>query len=250
MLRPLCYEAASLNPEDDSVQTVGRYRKVFMRRPEMKMLKALSIAIILFLLMTQAASAQAPQWKTADYDAARDFSIQSNPNGVWSYGWESSLGSALDLYTVTDTTSVQGMSFWSAYLNSLPYVAHNDTDKQNCWQTVCIPPSYLQLHPGPIGELSVLRWTAPSSGTFQMQIEFVGLDWAGPTSTYVHVLLNSKRSLLKAPITSYQLPLSFPRALLLSAGDTLDFIVDWGKDGNYNSDSTGAEVKISKLGPH
>ncbi len=84
-----------------------------------------------------------------------------------------------------------------------------------------------------------------------MEVRFVGVDYAGPTSTYAHVVLNSKRSLLKAPITSYQWPLSFePRALWLSAGDTLDFIVDWGKNGNYNADSTGAEVKISKLGQH
>jgi len=84
-----------------------------------------------------------------------------------------------------------------------------------------------------------------------MAVNFVGLDYQYPTTTYVHVLLNSKRSFLKAPITSYQWPLSFaPISLQLCPGDTVDFIVDWGKDGDYTGDSTGAEVKIWKLAQH
>ncbi|MGA8150582.1 MAG: hypothetical protein WB952_06510 [Terriglobales bacterium] len=221
----------------------------------MKMLKALGIAITLLLLMLQAVSAQAPQCttKNADYDAVRDFSIQANPNGVWSYGWESTLGAPLTLYTVPDTNCYPGfgISVWHEEGPcDLPYVAHNDTDKQICYGSFCVPPTYLQLHPGRSGELTVLRWTAPSSGKFLMQTIFVGLDCC-TTSTYVHVQLNSKRSFLKAPITSYQWPLSFkPRPLALSAGDTLDFIVDQGINGNYNNDSTGVEVKIWSEGQH
>ena len=70
------------------------------------------IGFIVLLLIPQAGSAQTQNPATADYDAVRDFSIISNPNGVWSYGWLSSLGSPLNLYTVTDTTSVTGMSAW------------------------------------------------------------------------------------------------------------------------------------------
>ena len=32
------------------------------------------------------------------YSAAADFSLASNPNGVWSYGYEISLGSSFQLY--------------------------------------------------------------------------------------------------------------------------------------------------------
>ena len=38
------------------------------------------------------------------YDAAKDFSVASNPNGVWSYGYETSLGSNLQLYDVGPDT--------------------------------------------------------------------------------------------------------------------------------------------------
>jgi len=111
-------------------------------------------AIALLLLSSCMAAAQ-----HVSYDAVRDFSIQSNPNGVWSYGWtwppsllESSFQpTPLSLYTVTDTISVPGMSAWLAagvYYANPPYIAHNDTNDEICRATFCIPPTYLHLHPG------------------------------------------------------------------------------------------------------
>jgi hypothetical protein len=216
----------------------------------MKLLRTFSIAIILLLMMSQAASAREQQSRTPDYDAVKDFSITSNPNGVWSYGWTSSLGSPLNLYTVTDTDSIPGMSAWLAsgkFWADPPYVAHNDTDKKNCFAHTCVPPTYLDLHPGPNDEMSILRWTAPSEGKFLIQGAFMGLDW-GPTTTDVHVLLNSTKSLLSGPITSDKLPLKFQSKLRLSAGDTVDFLVGFGKDGDFDSDSTGVQFKVTRLG--
>jgi hypothetical protein len=212
------------------------------------LLKALGIAITLLLAISQIASAQTPNTVPA-YDAVKDFSIQSNPNGVWSYGYLTSWGAPLTLYGFGGNC-MPGTSWWRiSSCNDSPSVIHNDTSKPICWLTLCIPPNYLLLDPR--SQLTVLRWTAPSSGSFLMEVTFVGLDHGYPTSTDVHVLLNSKRSLLKAPITSYQLPLKFyPKRLTVFAGDTIDFIVDWGKDQNFYGDSTGAEVKIWNLGQH
>ena len=36
--------------------------------------------------------------QAAVYDVANDFSIASNPNGVWTYGSENALGDALTLF--------------------------------------------------------------------------------------------------------------------------------------------------------
>ena len=98
----------------------------------------------------------------------------------------------------------------------------------------------------------MVRWTAPSEGKFLVQVTFAGLDHVGPTSTYVYVLRNSKRLLLKEPITSYQWPLLLhPYAWTLSVGDIVEFMVDRGKDANFFYDSTGVEVKIFwNLGQH
>ncbi len=220
----------------------------------MRILKLFGIAITLLLLISAVASGQVRSTSTPTYDAVRDFSIQSNPNGVWSYGWESTLGSTLNLDTVTDTTSVTGMSAWlksGTFPYYPPYVAHNDTVKRICFGSVCVPAAYLDFHPGQTGQLSVVRWTAPSAGKYLMQVSFVGLDHVGPTSTDVYVLRNSKRLFLKAPITRYQWPLSLdPKVWTFSAGDTVDFMVDYGKNGNFYYDSTGTEVKIWSLGQH
>lgn len=207
----------------------------------MKLLKASGITILL-LIISQAASAQI-------YDAVKDFSIQSNPNGVWSYGYETSWGTPLTLY-IWGGTCWPGTSTWQEPPGCAPspVLSHNDTHKQVCDQTWCFPPSYLGAGPGPNCELTVTRWTAPSSGKFVMRVKFVGLDWYFPTSTYVYVLLDSKRVLLQGSITSYEQPLSFdPEPLRLSAGSTVDLVVGCGKDNSYIGDSTGLELKIWSL---
>ena len=58
------------------------------------------------------------------YDAAADFSTNTNPNGVWSYGWSTNLGSSLQLYTTPALNA--GFNIWT-YTNLYPYVAHNGT---------------------------------------------------------------------------------------------------------------------------
>jgi hypothetical protein len=206
------------------------------------------IVILASLLISQCASAQT-------FNAVSDWSSQSNPNGVWSYGYLTSWGAPFTLYTSEGdcgTFGGPGFSNWFLFSDSCnPHIGHNDTNKEICVTTACAPPQYLVFHPGPNGELSVLRWTSPAQGKYLLQVKFEGLDWFFPTSTYVYIVKNSKSSFLKAPITSYKLPLSYnPPASDFSAGDTLDFMVDWGKDGSYIGDSTGVQVKITSLSKH
>ena len=158
----------------------------FNPRVLINLFKTLAMAIGVLLLIPEAGSAQTQNPETPDYDAVQDFSIISNPNGVWSYGWQSSLGSPLNLYTVTDTTTVSGMSAWlkSGTLLTPPVVAHNDTSNVICFLTVCVPPTCLLLHPGPNNEVTVVRWTAPSSGAFRVQGAAAGLDHSPTTMQF------------------------------------------------------------------
>jgi len=213
----------------------------------MKLLKASGIAITLLLVISKAAPAQT-------YDAVKDFSIESNPNGTWSYGYLNSWGSSFNLFTARSTGGdcVPNEGTWSKVPDCStpsPALAHNDTGKPICGTTWCNPPIYVATTPGPNCELTVVRWTAPSSGSFVTHVQFIGEDSVFPTSTFVYVLLNSKRLLLQAPINSYELPLSFePEALGISAGDTIDLIVGCGADHSWVGDSTGVEMKIWSLG--
>jgi len=95
--------------------------------------------LALLLVARQPANAQ------MTWNPVKDFSITSNPNGVWSYGWAASLGAPLNLYPVTDTTSVPGMSVWlesGAHWANPPLVA---TTARICVSSFCVPPAYLQL---------------------------------------------------------------------------------------------------------
>jgi hypothetical protein len=47
----------------------------------------------------------------------------------------------------------------------------------------------MDLHPGSLGQYSVVRWTAPVSNSYLIAGFFVGID-PQPTTTEVHVLLN------------------------------------------------------------
>jgi len=222
----------------------------FNPRVSINLLRTLAMTIGVLLLIHQTGSAQTQNPATPDYDAVKDFSIISNPNGVWSYGWQSSLGSPLNLYAVTGTTTVSGMSAWlesGTYPDNPPYVAHNDTSNVICGSTFCVPPSYLHLHPGLNNEVTVVRWTAPSSGRFCVQGAVAGLDYVDPTTTSFYEVLDSNRILFRARIDSYKSPVFFHHVLTMSAGDTVDFAVDFGEDGNYFGDSTGIQFKVTNV---
>ena len=187
---------------------------------------------------------------SADYDAVKDFSLASNPNGVWSYGWVSSLGAPLNLYTFGDySCPPPNVPLWHFQQDCglQAYIGHNDTDQLICYDTWCLPPRYLQAHPGANRELTVVRWTAPSAGTFLIQGAFVGLDCT-PVRADVHVLLNSTTLLHSGPLTSCKLPLKFQQTLTLSAGDTIDLLLGSGPDHNSTYDTSGIQFRVTAVG--
>jgi hypothetical protein len=203
--------------------------------------RAAGASLVLLLLAGQPAKSQ------TTWSAVPDFTITANPSGAWSYGWEDFLGAPLSIYTVTDATSVPGMDAWledGTYPFNPPYVARNVTPKTICYEMYCVPVTYLQFHPSSNDQYSVVRWTAPAQGVYILEGAFIGLDYRGPTTTDVHVLVNSTVSLFQGEISSFNQPLSFKEAVALRAGDTVDFAVGFGSDGNYDNDSTGIRCLI------
>src|SRR5262245_5496133 len=88
----------------------------------------LAIFTLLAILAVAAPTAHAG----SVYDAAADFSIISNPNGVWSYGYETSLGSTFLLYDETHINweRTSGLDAWtsSSTTDRDPNVSHNRTN--------------------------------------------------------------------------------------------------------------------------
>ena len=109
-------------------------------------------------------------------------------------------------------------------------------------------PGETWMHPGQLGQISVLRFTAPGSGGYDVSAGFYGID-AKPTSTGVHVLVNGV-SVFDDVVSSYRgTPQTYSATVLLSGGDTVDIAVDWGPNNDWGWDSTGVTATIVSTPP-
>ncbi len=190
------------------------------------------------------------------FDVATDFSATSNPNGVWSYGYETNLDGALSLYTQHFTTT-DGFNVWNtasiADQYGTPFVSYTpprNDDPNNTTDTdhTTIPNTSVSFSPGPHAEYSVCRFTAPVSGEYQLDSSFWGLDFVGPTSSAVYVQENGV-TIFTADVNGFGVASSkdYQTALTLSVGDCIDFAVGVGSDGTNAYDSTGVAASLSAI---
>jgi hypothetical protein len=182
---------------------------------------------------------------------ATSFSPYMNPpaNGHFSYGFQQGRGTAFEPYTAHGT--ILGSRSWQATDTrlegcpgecNLPAIWKNNTTSVQTIRTLNVPPGVVAFHPGPKGELGVVRWTAPSAGTFRVSASFDPLD---DTTTDVAVVHNGAEPPLMSGKVTKAAGAKFEKSLTLRAGDTLDFTVAAG-DG-YTYDSTGLQVVIQPL---
>jgi hypothetical protein len=227
---------------------------VFVHRKRI-VLAALLAALIVFIVALRArdgATAASASCATATFDAVGDFSATSNPAGPWSYGWEPSLGGVFTLDAAEDSGTYQGIDLWEGPDNCgvealRPFVGLNHTGATlNYASGVSQPADMLVLHPSCTGKFSVIRWTAPATGSFEVAGLFEGIDTRGPT-TDVHVLQNSTTSLVSVNINGFDAQAPFNFTHYFAAGDTLDFVVGRGSNGTFNEDSTGLSVTITAV---
>lgn len=196
------------------------------------------------------------------YDAAADFSIGSNPSGVWSYGYSATVGGTFVLDTLS-ATSMFGNSNFDAWLPTNaetsspnhPFEARNTAATIEQGAGLRLPPGGLGLHPGPDAnnEYSIVRWTAPSSGVYDVAAAFTDRDNSDPllvtpgATVDVHILLNGI-SVYDSIINrdGWGLgPAGYGSLLSLSVGDRIDFTVGRGQNDTFISDSTGLVATIN-----
>lgn len=208
-------------------------------------------------------------------DAVRDFSIEINPNGVWSYGWSSteSPGGEFIRYT-TSSSSPPFIRKWFVPRNNTenPSISLNNLSSPTQYGNVFHPPDLLNLRPGPNGERSILRWTAPETGNYIIEGRFEGIEKGDltkvpatkGTTTDVAIIYKGSVALFSAHIDGYgkiayfSLPEMIRKeetlvtirrgTMVLTKGETLDFSVGFGADGNSNEGSTGLALKITEAG--
>lgn len=191
------------------------------------------------------------------FDAARDFTIESNPGreGVWTYGWEKTLGGELHPFARSyDTTYWGGRVIgWSLGGRPqqdeelcCPLVLRNISGKLIKDAGISIAPGQLTFHPGRRGEYSVVRWQPPAPGEYSVEARFVGLD---QTTSDVHILKNGVtlgEETVNGRGVSHDF--SFDR-IQCYPSDKIDFTVGFGDNRNYYNDLTGLSVTIELLPP-
>lgn len=200
---------------------------------------------ILCACLTPLALGAGPALATPTFDAAADFSATSNPNGAWSFGYENTtLGFGFTPATLSG--NYLGVDYWQRGPD-LPGAFHNPAATPNyAYGTAVIDPGMLILHPGPVGEYEVARFTAPTTGTYQFSVDFIGQDQIIGTTTDVHLLVNDGTALLvSGMVTGFHSTFSSGSySMLLQAGDTIDAAVGMGNNGTYYGDSTGLDFRV------
>jgi hypothetical protein len=193
---------------------------------------------LLVLALLPASGTNAQSWNTAE-----DFSAVNNPNGVWQYGYEATLGEAFVLFDVR-TNRESGLDYWISSLLGLdPDVSHNPSSSPVAGPSddFVLGPNSTAFHPGPNGEFGIFRWTAPTAGLFSIHADFVGLGMRSTTD--LHVLVDGVPVFSDA-INGPGMTAAFDTLQPLVSGSTVDFAVGFG-NGNYMSDTTGINATIA-----
>lgn len=191
------------------------------------------------------------------YDLSRDFSIASNPNGVWSYGWKSTLEGPLTLLTVPRSYAAGSIPIedWVLADNQVPQVQHNASSNL-VWQTGegTFPPGIVILHAGFDGSpqnYCLARFVAPAAGSYRLQSAVESrLSGASSRDADYFVVVNSQTTFgTNLPPNSRA---EFRSTLELKAGDKVEFATGRGPDGAQFGSGIKIEATLTELSctPH
>lgn len=178
------------------------------------------------------------------YDPSAEFSPTSNPSSPWSYGYSLTQGGSMILHQ--ENFNINGVDTWRTNIagSSTPLVGNNPTSNPVSAITWVLDPGTISLHPGPNNERALLRFTAPTTGIYQILGSFSGSDIYG-TTTDVHLLTNGV-SIFDGLVNGFSVSSTqlFDNTVKLNNGDFLDFAVGYGYNNNYYNDTTQLSARI------
>jgi hypothetical protein len=183
---------------------------------------------------------------SSGFNPSEQFSGASNPSDVWSYGYSETLGSQFVRYQDNDKRGDEGFDWWRANIADtlVPAIVRNSASGKLVFSTIELGSRELALHPGPNNEFCILRFTAPSSGAYQIKGYFSGRDVQG-TTTNVYILAGQNK-LLSNQVNGFgdSSNVFFDTNVSLNVGNVLDFVVGSGSNNNFSNDTTLLSVQI------
>jgi hypothetical protein len=173
------------------------------------------------------------------YDVSRDFSPTHNPNGAWSYGYQTRLGGTFTLLGFPLTSFGDNpvpVDSWSKNGYEPVAVYHNGTTHTSVSDggAGVFPPGTTWFYPGVEGHIDnygVIRFTVPAGGAgiYQLQTEVRAyLDGPRSGDTDFHVLKNGVE--LFGEFIAGNSGTGYSNRLNLAGGDRIDFAVGRGRD--------------------
>ena len=190
-----------------------------------------------FVLATAAMTAIAGSAHAAPFDPAQQGPVATN----FLYGYQA--GGAFTAYTAANFTPSGCLG--SANVSCLTggpsdflgvYFASQDTPAN----TATLLASEVTLHPGANGELSVVRFVAPTAGSYSFTGAFRNVD--APNGNGVIFSSPGGSGTYAAGGSS-----SFAFTRVLSAGQFADFSI--GNNGGYSFDTTGLRLTVTSAVP-
>ena len=190
--------------------------------------RVIGVAVLLLLAAMTAAPGTA-RATPVTYDATADFSITNgNPNGTWSYGYETSGGSAFIPFT-DPFTNQYGPNYGGVWKNTSGSTAFG------------VAPGQISLHAGPPGQPCILRWTAPVGISSMVSID--GQFFAGDLGTMlVGIFLDNNWTTPLFQATDLG-AFSFLQAV--APGTTIDFAVFTYGSNSYGNTPVDARISGS-----
>jgi hypothetical protein len=166
----------------------------------------------------------------ATYNALSDFSTTANPNGAWTYG-----------------ESTNGTFAADAGFNGTAWAGVGTANQSSIGTSTQAPG--LVLKPGQSGGSADVRWTAPADGTYSISGNFN--DFTGNATDDVRMMVNNGSPVVSGSVGpasgaggATNVPIT-QNALVLKAGDTVDFVVGPGSDGWDTNDVVSLQATIT-----
>ncbi len=180
-------------------------------------------------------------YASSRYDAVKDFSIKSNPNGVWTY-----MDSAPLQYAHRTYDGVKKLYNWSDDQEN-PFdlsIIRNRTGAPVTLDdgTLTLPTNYLAMHAEDNRPGAQLQFQAPSAGTYAVKLEVAGVNTKEAREIGVIVYQNGVAiASISVHGGSHK---HYAANFALEAGDTLAFLAG-GSSKDTRPDYIGIALKIS-----
>ena len=150
------------------------------------MFKTRQLSLLLITFVAWLGATASPN--AATFDLSSDFPTNSNPGGVWTFGWKTNVTDSIVPFTFSRTVPVGSASFfvWARFSNDQSAVQKNisnQTGTTDSGQGI-YPPGSVAVFPGNNGaadNFGVIRFTAPSNGLYAVNCAVVSA-LNGPSS--------------------------------------------------------------------